>query len=102
MPPASPSSGRWSRTIPEALPAARAPRPRRAPRHRRRLPRSSTRRIRCPEEMDAAESKATGALQLAQQRASLWADAAQRVYALIVSTKVGGLRERLAHGDVGD
>ena len=39
---------------------------------------------------------------LAQQRESLWADARQRVYALMVTTKVPGLRERLAQGGVDD
>ena len=37
-----------------------------------------------------------------QQRESLWSDARHRVYALVVSTKVPGLRERLAQGDVDD
>jgi hypothetical protein len=41
-------------------------------------------------------------LSLAQQRASLWADAQQRVYALMVTSKVPGLRERLAQGGVDD
>ena len=42
------------------------------------------------------------ALPLAQQLDSLWADAQQRVYALIVGAKVPDLRERLAAGDVDD
>jgi len=52
--------------------------------------------------MSAVEPQPPGALQLAQQRASLWADAAQRVYAIIVAKKIVGIRERLAHGDVDD
>jgi Domain of unknown function (DUF4123) len=52
--------------------------------------------------MSAAEPKPPGVLQLAQQRTSLWADAAQRVYALIVPAKIPGIRERLARGDVDD
>lgn len=39
---------------------------------------------------------------LAQQRESLWADAQQRVYALMMTAKVPGLRERLARADVDD
>jgi hypothetical protein len=48
---------------------------------------------------DAAALKTLSA---AQQRESLWGDAQQRVYAVIVTAKVPGLRERLAHGDVDD
>jgi len=48
------------------------------------------------------EPPSLSTLSLAQQRASLWADARQRVYALMVATKVPGLRERLALGDVDD
>lgn len=44
----------------------------------------------------------TSTLSLAQQRESLWADPRQRAYALILATKVPGLRERLAAGDVDD
>jgi Domain of unknown function (DUF4123) len=42
------------------------------------------------------------ALSLAQRRESLWADARQRVYALLVTPKLPGLRERLAQADVDD
>jgi hypothetical protein len=38
----------------------------------------------------------------AQQRESLWADARQRVYALMLPARVPGLRERLAAADVDD
>jgi hypothetical protein len=48
------------------------------------------------------ESAPANAWSLAQQRESLWADAQQRVYALMVASKVPGLRERLAHGGVDD
>jgi hypothetical protein len=41
-------------------------------------------------------------LSLAQQRESLWADARQRVYAVMVATKVPGLRGRLAQADIDD
>ena len=37
-----------------------------------------------------------------QQRESLWGDAQQRVYAMIVTARVTGLRERLAQADVDD
>ncbi len=52
--------------------------------------------------MSAPGSAPPGTLSQAQQRESLWADARQRVYALLVATKVPGLRERLALGDVDD
>lgn len=54
--------------------------------------------------MIAAASAATGrpSLSLAQQRESLWADARQRLYAVLLATKVTGLRERLAQADVDD
>ena len=42
------------------------------------------------------------ALSLEQRRESLWADARHRVYALMVTARVPGLRERLARGDVDD
>ena len=48
------------------------------------------------------EAPPPGALSLAQQRESLWGDAAQRVYALMVAAKVPGLRQRLAQGGVDD
>jgi hypothetical protein len=48
------------------------------------------------------EAPPANALSLAQQRESLWADARQRVYALLVASKVPGLRERLAQGGVDD
>jgi hypothetical protein len=37
-----------------------------------------------------------------QQRESLWADAQQHVYAVVVTAKVAGLRERIALGGVDD
>ena len=49
-----------------------------------------------------AEPTPLQVLSSAQQRESLWADREQRVYALIVATKVPGLRERLAQADVDD
>jgi hypothetical protein len=52
--------------------------------------------------MVAAETPPTRTVSLAQQRESLWADARQQVYALMVTPKVPGLRERLAQGDVDD
>jgi hypothetical protein len=52
--------------------------------------------------MAAAEAPPLRTLSLAQQRGSLWADAQQRVYALMVAAKVPGLRERLALADVDD
>jgi len=52
--------------------------------------------------MPTAEPPPSSSLSLAQQRASLWADARQHVYALLVGSKVPGLRERLAAGDVDD
>jgi uncharacterized protein DUF4123 len=51
---------------------------------------------------DLPETPPANALSLAQQRESLWADARQRVYALMVASKVPGLRERLAQGGVDD
>ncbi|MDQ2734448.1 MAG: DUF4123 domain-containing protein [Pseudomonadota bacterium] len=45
---------------------------------------------------------AQATLSLAQQRNALWADARQRVYALLVGARVPGLREQLAHADVDD
>ena len=41
-------------------------------------------------------------LSAAQQRASLWGNPRHRVYAAIVTSKVPGLRERLAQADVDD
>jgi hypothetical protein len=52
--------------------------------------------------MTSAELPPSSTLSLAQQRESLWADARQRVYALMVAAKVPGLRERLAQTDVDD
>ena len=52
--------------------------------------------------MTAAEPAPLGALSLAQQRESLWADSRQRVYAMMLTAKVPGLRERLAQSDVDD
>jgi hypothetical protein len=52
--------------------------------------------------MPTAEPPPSGTLSPAQQRESLWADARQRVYALLVTPKVPGLRERLAHAEVDD
>jgi hypothetical protein len=43
-----------------------------------------------------------GPTSLAQQRASLWADPNQRVFAAILASKVPGLRQRLAQADVED
>lgn len=48
------------------------------------------------------ETPPASALSLAQQRDSLWADVRQRVYALMLATRIPGLRERLAQGDVDD
>ena len=48
------------------------------------------------------EASPASTLSLPQQRESLWADAQQRVYALMVTSKVPGLRERLAQGGVDD
>ena len=45
---------------------------------------------------------AAGSLSPAQQRESLWADAQTRVYALMLASRVQGLRQRLADGDVDD
>ena len=50
----------------------------------------------------AVETPPATTLSLAQQHASLWADAHQRVYALMVTAKVPGLRARLAQGGVDD
>jgi hypothetical protein len=50
----------------------------------------------------AVETAPADALSVAQQRESLWADAQQRVYALLVTSKVPGLRQRLAQGGVDD
>ena len=52
--------------------------------------------------MPTAEPPPSINLSLAQQRASLWADARQQVYALLVGSKVPGVRERLAAADVDD
>jgi hypothetical protein len=52
--------------------------------------------------MPTAEPPPSSTLSLAQQRASLWADARQHVYAVLVGWKIPGLRERLATGDVDD
>ena len=54
--------------------------------------------------MSAAAPVATArpSLSLAQHCESLWADARQRLYAVLVATKVSGLRERLAGADVDD
>lgn len=52
--------------------------------------------------MTLAEAPSASTLSSAQQRESLWADAGQRVYAVMVATKVPGLRERVAQGDVDD
>ena len=49
-----------------------------------------------------AEAAPASTLSLPQQRDSLWADAQRRVYALMVASKVPGLRERLAQGGVDD
>jgi hypothetical protein len=49
-----------------------------------------------------AQAAPSQALSLAQQRESLWADARHRVYAMMVTARVPGLRERLAIGDVDD
>ena len=50
----------------------------------------------------AVDTPPANALSPAQQRESLWGDAQQRVYALMVSAQVPGLRERLAQGGVDD
>jgi hypothetical protein len=52
--------------------------------------------------MATHEPPPTRSVSLAQQRESLWADARQQVYALMVTPKVPGLRERLAQSDVDD
>ena len=51
---------------------------------------------------NSLETAPSNALSLAQQRDSLWADAQQRVYALMLASKVPGLRERLGQGGVDD
>lgn len=48
------------------------------------------------------EDASSTVLSLRQQRESLWADARHRVYALMLASKVPGLRERLAQGGVDD
>ena len=48
------------------------------------------------------EAAPSSILSLPQQRESLWADARQHVYALMVASKMPGLRERLAQGGVDD
>jgi hypothetical protein len=45
---------------------------------------------------------ASPTLSLAQLRESLWTDARHRVYALVIGSKVPGLRARLAAADVDD
>src|SRR5262245_58422057 len=50
----------------------------------------------------AALAPPPNTLSLAQHRDALWADARHKVYGLIVATKVPGLRERIAQGDVDD
>ena len=52
--------------------------------------------------MAAAEPSPSHTLSLAQQRDLLWADARQQVYALMMASKVPGLRARLAQADVDD
>lgn len=52
--------------------------------------------------MAAAESPPSRTLSLAQQRELLWTDTRRQVYALMVASKVPGLRERLAQADVDD
>jgi hypothetical protein len=52
--------------------------------------------------MSSAGPSPLRTLSAAQQRESVWADARQRVYALMVTTRVPGLRERLARADVDD
>lgn len=52
--------------------------------------------------MTTAEPLPPRLLSLAQQRESLWSDPQQHVYAVMVATKVPGLRERLAQSDVDD
>lgn len=50
----------------------------------------------------AADAAPSPILSRAQQRESLWADASQRVYALMLAPRVPDLRARLAQGDVDD
>lgn len=54
--------------------------------------------------MTATNAAATArpGLSLAQQCESLWVDASQRVYAVVLAAKLTGLRERLAQADVDD
>ena len=52
--------------------------------------------------MTTAGPMPLSALSSAQQRESLWADAQQRVYAVVLAAKVPGLRQRLASSDVDD
>jgi len=52
--------------------------------------------------MAAVESSPTSTLSLAQLREALWVDREQRVYALVVASKVPGLRARLSQGGVDD
>lgn len=48
------------------------------------------------------EAAVASVLSLAQQREALWANGQQRVYALLVTSKLPGLRARLAQGGVDD
>ena len=48
------------------------------------------------------EPQPLNTLSAEQQRESLWGDAQQRVYAVVVTAKVPGLRERIAQGGVDD
>ena len=52
--------------------------------------------------MSSTEHPPSSTLSLAQQRASLWADARQHVYALLLASRLPGVRQRLAQGEVDD
>jgi hypothetical protein len=52
--------------------------------------------------MATGEPPPLNMLSAEQQRESLWADAQQHVYAVVVTAKVAGLRERIAQGGVDD
>jgi len=52
--------------------------------------------------MASVEPPPSTTLSLAQQRDALWADARQRVYALLLAARLPGLRERIVGADVDD
>lgn len=52
--------------------------------------------------MSASDDAAVPKLSLAQQREALWADGRVRAYAVLIGSKVPGLRDRLAKADIDD